>query len=422
MPHQVALTVRAPILPGRVQELKEVLDRVGAEDRRPALLPFEHLPVHFARLFVVDDATDLAGAAIPASLFFLSDVDAPLDAYLAQLCRLAAAGLDEIFSLCAAYPSGATPEARAAYLTAHSVKPAALYVNTVGRSLAQVRQEAALREAIGDFLDDHAAELAGKSARQVRAAVVDHVGKDPGLSWALDPAARPAAAWRSMEAIHAAVAAVVGVILLPFILIGLPFYLVWLRIHETHDKVAREPVDHARIAELAAREDKIVQNQFTAVGLRKPGPFRGFTLAAVLYVIGLGTRHIFNKGSLSGVRTIHFARWVFIDGHRRLVFASNYDGSLESYMDDFIDKVAFGLNAVFSNGVGYPKTNWLIFDGAKDELAFKALLRARQIDTPIWYSAYAHLTAVNVANNAAVRAGLTRDLSPAEAAAWAARL
>jgi hypothetical protein len=422
MPHQVALTVRAPVLPGRVQELKGVLDAAGAEDRRPDLLPFEHLPVHFARLFVVEDATDLAGAEIPATLFFLSDVDAPMEAYLAQLCRLAAGGLDQIFSLCAGYPADPTPQARAAYLTAHALKPAALYVNTVGRSLAQVHEEATLREAIGDFLDEQTAELAQKSPEEVRDAIAAHVGKDPALAWALKPAAPPEAAWRIGEAMHLAVSIVVGLILLPFILVGLPFYLVWLRIHETHDKVVRESVDRARIAELAAREDKIVQNQFTAVGLRKAGPFRGFTLVSVLSVIGLGARHLFNRGSLAGVRTIHFARWVFIDGHRRLLFASNYDGSLESYMDDFIDKVAFGLNAVFSNGVGYPKTNWLVFDGAKDELAFKALLRARQVDTPIWYSAYANLTALNVANNAAIRAGLAHDVSPAEAAAWAARL
>ena len=51
---------------------------------------------------------------------------------------------------------------------------------------------------------------------------------------------------------------------------------------------------------------------------------------------------------------------------------------MESYMDDFIDKVAFGLNAVFSNGVDYPQTNWLLLDGAKDELAFKDLLRANR--------------------------------------------
>ena len=66
------------------------------------------------------------------------------------------------------------------------------------------------------------------------------------------------------------------------------------------------------------------------------------------------TRHVFNRGNLAGVKTIHFARWVFLDGKRRVFFASNYDGSLESYMDDFIDKIAWGLNIVFSNGFGYP--------------------------------------------------------------------
>ena len=44
-------------------------------------------------------------------------------------------------------------------------------------------------------------------------------------------------------------------------------------------------------------------------------------------------------------------------------------------MDDFIDKVAWGLNLVFCNGVGYPRTSWLVRGGARDELAFKDYLR-----------------------------------------------
>ena len=59
---------------------------------------------------------------------------------------------------------------------------------------------------------------------------------------------------------------------------------------------------------------------------------------------------------LARVQTIHFARWVLLDDKQRLLFASNYDGSLESYMDDFINKVALGINVVFSNGVGFPRT------------------------------------------------------------------
>ena len=130
------------------------------------------------------------------------------------------------------------------------------------------------------------------------------------------------------------------------------------------------------------------------------------------------TRHIYNHGSLTGVTTIHVARWIYLDDKRRLVFASSYDGSLESYMDDFIDKVAWGLNAVFSNGVGYPRTNWLVSGGAQNEQAFKDYLRQRQVLAQLWYAAYDRLTAVNLQTNARIRAGLYGSMDVAEAAAW----
>ncbi len=62
-------------------------------------------------------------------------------------------------------------------------------------------------------------------------------------------------------------------------------------------------------------------------------------------------------------------RFTSLDGcsstaRQRVLFLSNYDGSLESYMDDFINKVGFGLNVVFSNGIGYPRTDWLVLEGA----------------------------------------------------------
>ena len=66
------------------------------------------------------------------------------------------------------------------------------------------------------------------------------------------------------------------------------------------------------------------------------------------------------------MQTIHFARWVFLDDKTRVLFASNYDGSHQSYMDDFINKVGWGLNLVFSNGVGWPRTDWLIAAAARD--------------------------------------------------------
>jgi hypothetical protein len=145
------------------------------------------------------------------------------------------------------------------------------------------------------------------------------------------------------------------------------------------------------------------------MGTLKPGLFRRLTTRFVLLVIDYSARHIFNRGRLARVTTIHFARWVFLDGRKRVIFLSNYDGSLESYMDDFINKVAFGLNVVFSNGIGYPRTNWLLLDGAKDEQKFKDFLRRHQMPTQVWYNACQGLTALERKRNALIRDGFEQS-------------
>jgi len=180
-------------------------------------------------------------------------------------------------------------------------------------------------------------------------------------------------------------------------------------------------VDQAYSDELAHLEDHDVTNQFSAMGSVKPGIVRLWTVIYVLWVIGYGARHIFNRGRLARVRSIHFARWVYLDGKRRLVFLSNYDGSLESYMDDFINKVGFGLNAFFSNGIGYPRTNWLVLDGCADERKFKEFLRRHQLPTQVWYKAYPGLTAVDLERNTRIRRGLeSSSMSEPEAREWVA--
>jgi hypothetical protein len=89
-----------------------------------------------------------------------------------------------------------------------------------------------------------------------------------------------------------------------------------------------------------------------------------------------------------------------------LFFASNYDGSLDSYMDDFINKVGWGLNLVFTNGIGYPRTRFMVLGGAKNEQAFKYYLRRHQLPTDVWYKAYPGLTALDLARNSRIRTGL----------------
>ena len=134
---------------------------------------------------------------------------------------------------------------------------------------------------------------------------------------------------------------------------GAPVYAILLRRHERADKAEDLLPDEETVRTLAALEDHVVQNPFTAIGFVKPGRFRRMTILGVLNGVAFAARHVFNRGSLAGVKTIHFARWVFLDEGRRVFFASNYDGSLESYMDDFIDQISWGLNIVFSNGFGF---------------------------------------------------------------------
>jgi hypothetical protein len=211
-------------------------------------------------------------------------------------------------------------------------------------------------------------------------------------------------------------------LLLPLILVALPFWLIALRIHESSDPSVDVQPDPRRLAELEAGEDHGPMNPFTAVGFVKPGWFRAITARLVLFLISYGVRHIFNHADLAGVKTIHFARWVYLDGGRRVIFTSNYDGSQESYMDDFIDKIAWGLNVVFSNGFGYPPTRWLLLGGARHEREFKRFLRGHQLPSQVWYTPYPNLSAVNIANNSAVRAGLSGEMGESEAAGWLGRL
>ena len=160
-------------------------------------------------------------------------------------------------------------------------------------------------------------------------------------------------------------------------------------------------------------------NQYTALGLVKPGRFRRGLLAALLLLVDYTCRHIFTRGYLARVQTIHFARWVFLDGKTRVMFASNYDGSHEAYMDDFINKVAWGLNLLFSNGLGWPRTDWLILRGARIEQHFKPYQRRHQLPTQVWYKAYPGLALVDLKRNQKIRAGLEMPgVSDAQALAW----
>jgi hypothetical protein len=210
-----------------------------------------------------------------------------------------------------------------------------------------------------------------------------------------------------------------GIVTLPVTTIPLVFLAWKLRALEKSDKEFAPRPAPEWDARLAGLEDHDVTNQFSVMGALKPGPFRAAIVAVALWIIDLTARTLYTKGRLGRVHTIHAARWVYLDNRTRLFFASNYDSSLESYMEDFINKVGFGLNVIFSNGVAYPRTEWLLLEGAKKEQAFKYTLRRHQLATEVWYNAHPGLTTTDLNRNSRIRDGLEKpELSEAEAREW----
>lgn len=423
MPHQIALTLMMQTTPEGAGQLKALLGAMHENRDRAPLLPFGEMSgVHFARFFVIDAAATLIDREpLPPKLAYLANIDAPEEAHLAELVDRDTEGLDAIFSHCLDYPSPdvRNRETRLAYLRQHRIRSQAFYVNGIGRSVNQIRQERELREGIETFLDSR--DWTGCSDQEVRTAIQTFVRDEPSLAWAASLAEKPALSFRLKETLDLVLVPLVVLLLLPLLLLLAPIFLILLRRHEERDVPDRSSASKESIKAARADEDFGVQNQIIALGHFKPGWFRRLTVTGILRLTDWTARHIFVRGALSGLRTIHFARWVRLDGHHRMFFVSNYDGGLESYQNDFIDKAASGLNAIFSNGDGFPYTRFLILNGIRDEQAYKRFLPTRQVLTQVWYSAYEDLSVININNNAKIRANLFGDMSAEATREWLRR-
>jgi hypothetical protein len=113
VPHQVALTVAAPVRAGADDDLNRLLASMGEGVANGAVIDLAQLPdVHFARLAVVPSATDSSGGRpFPAWLLYLADSDRHKDDQLRDLVQVGAAGIDRVFGHCEGYPQG-TPDVR----------------------------------------------------------------------------------------------------------------------------------------------------------------------------------------------------------------------------------------------------------------------------------------------------------------------
>jgi hypothetical protein len=396
---QSALTLVARVKDTGLEPLRRAL-----KDNEPALREALQrvTTIHYARWVIVEPSD-----GYKPLLAFGSDFDGPVEAHVQDLVREFGPLLDAIYTHCEDY----TPGDGASYLLNIRCPEAAFYQGSPGRTVETVRQEKRLRERLIQVLD--AGDWTGKSAREVHAALRQQVLSEPEFAWAKDRLPTPGVNYLALG--------LLGLVLLPVLL---PFIAVWAvymqLFHERFDPpgtITPNQVPDRIIDENVVAEDYVYQNQFSQIMVMKAGRARLFTLKLFFFLTRLLIRLFFVKGKLMGIPTIHFARWVLLDGNKRLLFFSNFDGSWTQYLGDFIDKSGWGLNAIFGNTIRFPRIWFLFFRGAYDEMHFLGWSRSTQIPTQLWYVATAdgEQSIRNINENTQTRNALGRDLSESAA-------
>jgi len=432
-----ALTVLAELSPGPTPRalLDHRLAEIATDLEHNAIFRPGELPdTHFMRFVIIDDPR----GELPSLLAWETNHDGFTEDYLAQVAR-AAPSIDAVFECCDGYPGGGARDVDrwVAWMAAHAYPAGAFYTAYRGVPRSTVVNDRRVHDAIREVLDrEDRAELCSLSRNEIRRRICDQVAaRHPELE--LSPTGDEELRWLVGKLL-----AVLGLVaLLPIIVVvALPWYLV-LRHKETTDLASAyaRPVDVDPA--VRAAEDQVSQNQLTHVVDIKPGAFRLATLWIVLKAIDVVARVYSVRGDLGGITTIHFARWVIIrdrrdrderrdprdpEGERpkrhRLLFFSNYDGSWESYLGEFIDRASYGLTAVWSNTRGFPATEHLVFEGARHEEAFKQWTREHQIATQVWWTGAADSTVQNIRDDIWIRRRLDCGLPDNEIVTWLRKL
>ena len=449
---QCAFTIITPLTSDDDWELDQLAQRVASLDPRlPGVgrIAFHELPMlHYCSLSLIRQE---ASSPVGSYLAFEGNVDGPVFAFLEALEELAGGVLREVYAHCRGYSGSGS---LTTYWLRHDVGPGTWYVGWRGRSVQEIQREALLRERVEDSVDTFP-DRKSMTPREIWRAVRAEIAADAELArWAQDPPTLPFfirvvgplidRVRSSSAAIPVAIvlalvwlAGLLGVWVGPAVtalarsltalaLAGAGLYW-WakqqLRELEASDPPGPELPDAARYAATTAREDLYLQNHLCLRNVVKDGSFRMGILRLALAVIGFVHRVYYNRGKLGGIPSIHFARWVLLPERRELLFFSNFDGSYEGYLGDFIDGASIGLNSIWGNTKTYPRTFGLFGGGAQDEARFKTFGRNAQHPTLVWYAAYPNLSNRNIAQNARIREGLFATFArDADIEAWVNQL
>ncbi|HXW79138.1 MAG TPA: hypothetical protein VEJ84_06545 [Acidimicrobiales bacterium] len=383
------LTLIANLGPDQVPRLREVLEEV---DRSPSDNPYLRLAdsrrTHFARFVIVDDQE--AGPR----LLFSADYDGALKDYISELVAVMP-GMDAIWRGCEDY-SGSDNFER--FVCEQMIPVSDIYIGFPMLTSETIQARAELRNFLEDFCD------VGGVAGYLRSA---RLGEFLDL---LQRAAPAPSAWQRLKASFASAERELGerarsAFRSGFLSLGVAYGK--LLVKPDFDRVSSQAVDlPARrlylehLAQLEAVENRYVQNQMTLVAALKSDWKSQLLLRFSMLLADPIIKYGWPSGQFSGVFTLHSFHWAVIDGGAHLVFISNFDGSSQNYLGDFLDNLSWGLNLFYANCIGYP-------DGGMAEVEpFYEWIRSHQYVPQIYYSAYPSETVLNISRDEQI----TRDL------------
>jgi hypothetical protein len=143
--------------------------------------------------------------------------------------------------------------------------------------------------------------------------------------------------------------------------------------------------------------------------IRSPTAWHGGWLRLWLRLVTWAGRCIFVNGRLYKAEGVKYGHWHLLDGGRRLLFCSNYDGSFGGYLDEFIAGAAWGVNLFWRRTTllkrepaasgqpgalhdrDFPATRFFArHGGCKYEQRFKAYARDSMLPHLYRYQAYRH--------------------------------
>src|SRR5215475_5157144 len=239
MTPQGTFTILAPIVPSRLAELKSLLNSMnaapGSVNPNNRLVPFAQFDtLHFARFVILDDQTvgDLRIYGLPVRthplyLAFLADIDGEEETFLNQLVRRAPDGLRTIFSCCHGFASDTDLMAWMKLLRSSA---SAAYVNTRGRTVRRIREEAALQNAIESHVANQASSFEGLPPREIHAQLRRFVEaeKSAGRLTLSDEEVTPVG-WQIRNILHLIGMPLLLLLISPLLILMALFYLYQLR-------------------------------------------------------------------------------------------------------------------------------------------------------------------------------------------------